>query len=207
MAQYVINIVQIKEKALAAQKPIDAAYAKGNALLQEKKKDLIDEFENHPVTKDLKEGYSEGINYLSPLLGFKGNLFGLIGFNRGQNGDVTKPLGDILEKEITLKKTAAGARYNKQSNKYEFPVSMPSEPELLNASPMPSEWSSGSFLKAIERGISGFSHFIYWKTLSRKGESRSLAGLQANRQLRSDSMSGIPYLLSMLKKFKQGFKR
>lgn len=197
---YRINITQIKEKIGSAQKTIDSAFAKGVVVLEDKKKELLQNLDNHVVTREIREGLAKGVDgkNLSGTLNGKGNLFGFIGFVKSE-GDPIKVLENLIKREVRLKKSSSGAQYNKNSNKYQFTVYTPSSVEVEAETPMP--WGGGSWVRGLERGISGLKSFMYWKEII-NARSRSQAGLQSKITLRSTEFRKIDYFSKLMKEFK-----
>jgi hypothetical protein len=70
---------------------------------------------------------------------------------------------------------------------------------LESETPLPYE-KSRSWLKGIERGISGIGYFIFTKGNS--SSSRSGGGLQTDKKIRGGvKFANMPYLSRMLQKF------
>ena len=150
---------------------------------------LLQEFDSHPVTQELKEG-SSGSN-LSNTLGGYGNLFSFIGFNEGQ--DPTTIVREFLSSFIKLKKTS-----KKGSLNVNYSITTPTMQDFGFAV-MP--WESGkSWIEGVENGISGFNYYMSkaWEA------SRSGQAIQIDNKLRSkESSAGIEYMSKILKNFKR----
>lgn len=187
---------------------IEYAYNLANQDFEEKKQQLLQEFDNHPVTEEIKDGSQNplGAANITQTTEGRGNLYTFIGFDVS---DPISPVREVLEKSTNLKKTSLGARYEKDAIVYNFPIETPSfDGELANAAPMP--WGSSiSWLRAVEKGISGLNSYIYWKAKGRSG-----GGIQAQnsdgspkeiRGLDSDSKP-IRYLSTILTNFIKSFR-
>jgi len=55
-----------------------------------------------------------------------------------------------------------------------------------------------SWVRGVEKGISGFSNYVFKKYFK---NSRSGTGLQSEHEVRTGSFKPTPYLSSILKKF------
>lgn len=146
---------------------------------------MIQEFENHPVTQEIDSGPS-GYNQSGTLGGY-GNLFSFIGFEEGM--DPVSPIRFLLKKALQIKKIDK----NQQSIIMEFLVELPSKEDIFQASPMP--WASGrSWAEGIEKGISGLG--MYLNTMS--FQSRSGEGIQTSKKVRSGGFRNTQYLSKIL---------
>jgi hypothetical protein len=184
----VLNVALVK--ALKGKRNIayNAAYDKFKSI----KRVFFEKFEEHKVTQEIRQ---RGTN-ISETLGGRGNLWGFIGFWEGSD-----PIGDLksgLDEAIRLRK------YGEVTDKggelaFEFEVTIPLLSDLKDSAEMPFEGGK-SWVHGIENGISGLSHFIYWKN---SANSRSQAGFQADNKLRSLSFKPIGYLTPLLKRFRQ----
>lgn len=160
--------------------------------VERNKQEMINEFEDHPVTKEIKSG-PEAAN-ISNTLGGEGNLFSYIGFNDGSNP--TEIIKDILANDVRVENKPTIESVGKDL-KISFPISGPTINEIESATPMPFE-GGRSWVRGIEKGISGFSYYIFKKYL--KG-SRSGTGLQTESEIRTGTFKPTPYLSSILKRF------
>lgn len=155
-------------------------------LLKEKE-NLITDFKNHPVSREISSGADS--SNISGTLGGYGNLFSFIGFSSGST-----PVSDwinLIRNKVKIIKSDKS--YSSNRIIYNFKVNQITDSDLSSAR-MP--WESGrSWITAIERGISGFSFYIS-KALGRSG-----GGIQSNNQVRSGKFSNVPYWSSMWKKF------
>ena len=160
------------------------AYDEAMKSLVRAKAEAIKNFDNHPVTRELRGG-PDSAN-VSNTLGGRGNLFTFIGFREGN--DPTK----LIERAIQssrINKTPAIRQVGKNKGIYQvsFRATVPSKRELESVTPMPFE-SGRSWLTSIEKGISGLSYYIYNKTKDIKS-SRSGKGIQS----RHPYISGLRY--------------
>jgi hypothetical protein len=185
-----VNQALIKDKSL-----IDIAFAEAEEDFIVQKDELIEEFENHPVTLELEEGPDSDGGMLD-----YGNLYSFIGFTKGKNP--IEPLRELLQNNISIRKTSLGAKYGKNIIRFEFPINGVTDAEIHHVTPMPERWSSGSWAQKIERSIIGFTNYLF----DRKGfkKSASGTGLEIENGTHG-SFNSIPYILSLLKNFRNKF--
>lgn len=149
------------------------------------KRELIEQFKNHPVTAEIEAG-PKATNISGTLRG-KGNLFSFIGFN--SNDKPTQPIYRKLE-QISLQSTSIA----KDGRSKTF-IFYPTAEEIFKVTPMP--WAEGrSWAKGIETGISGFGAYL------RKNDSgRSGAGIQTASKIQKGGFKNTKYISSMIKDF------
>lgn len=164
--------------------------------LQKEKANLIESFNNHPVTQEIKDGPMA--KNTSGALGGKGNLFSFIGFENGT--DPTKPLEELIKRETRFSgKEKITIKGNEIS--VEFDVKLPSQEEIKRATPLPfvagRGWAAG-----IEKGISGFGNYLRkaWSS------SRSGAGIQVDNVVRNGVFKPRGYLSDIFLNFINKFK-
>lgn len=159
---------------------------------------LMEEFENHPVTKEI-EGGIDSPNLSNTLPGIPdANLFSFIGFQDGT--DPIDPIREILRDDIKMAKS--GKQVNSTSIEYRFSLRIPRQ-ALKQASLM--EWDSGqSWIDGVENGISGFSYYIAKKLGN--PPSRSLGGVQIKgHPIRSGTFKKTSYLSGLFANLKRNF--
>jgi len=155
---------------------------------------LLKEFDEHPVTQEIKAGPSPSTKNISGTLGGEGNLFSFLGFNIGDNP--TDRVRDVLETQVRL---ATGVRREPKTNsvRFRFSLRIPTQ-EINAASPM--TWESGkSWVNAIEKGVSGFSHYLWKKFIG--PASRSFYGIQAENTVRGGDFVKRDYLKEIFRNF------
>jgi hypothetical protein len=161
----------------------------------------LKEFDKHPVTRELSQGPA-GVN-LSNTLNGVGNLFSFIGFYKGQN--VIGPIRDTLKDHFNLVGAQGKKRGRKGVEAFTYQLSIPSINSFDLVSRMP--WESGnSWVVGIERGISGFSNFMYLKFGEGKqltSKSRSGKGLQSRKTLNAGIFKPIPYITEILNNYRK----
>mgnify|MGYP001251704165 CR=1 FL=1 len=176
------------------------ARKKANAV----KKEVLQEFNRHEVTKEIQKGPS---GKSSSLLGGRGNFFGFLGFEKG-----TQPvevLRDTLENSFNLSsKKGRVVKVNRNTFKVEFDIMVPSKLDIYSVTPLP--WTTKSWVKGVERGITNYSQTVFQP---RKGSgflydeySRSGVALQTQRQINFIKFTPTPYIISILEKAKNKLK-
>lgn len=208
MAQ--INFKSIRVKVATAPKARKEAYALAKQVFDERKEQLLEEYENNLVTQELKEG--ESAENISSTLGGYGNLFSFIGFFQGD--EPTEIIAEMFEK-IRLNKQALFSSFVKGGGlEMGFRViNIPTLDEIYEKTPYPDGWRDGSWAKGIERGIPGLESYLYDEEFDTYAQSRSTTGLQAK-----DGSSAIviirkgnyrkpeKYISDLLKEFNKNLK-
>ena len=154
---------------------------------------MISEFENHPVTVEIKQGPT-GKNISDTLNGY-GNLFSYIGFEDGDD-----PISPIIE---MLDKTTV--QFSRLSNDGPiWNIFMPSKQDIWDVTPMP--WATGrSWARGIESGISGLGYYLYTQRKNLEN-SRSGSGIQTDSNIRPGMrFSNVKYISELLKKYEKKF--
>jgi len=185
-----VNFNSVRNKVKDSKKLKENVDKKVRSKFEIAKSDYIKNFVDHPVTKEISGG-PESSNISNTLSG-KGNLFSFIGFNKGSN-----PINDLtmfIKQNFFLKKEKTYISGNKI--KINYKISYPDQKDLESITSMP--WEGGnSWVAAIERGISGFSHYMYKKF----EEGRSGMGIQAKNKIRSGSYKPTKYFSLIIDKF------
>jgi len=165
---------------------------------------VLKEFDKHPVTRELSQGPA-GVNMSNTLNGI-GNLFSFIGFYKGQN--VIGPVRDMLKSHFGLVGAQGKKRGRKGVEAFTYKIDFPTLNSFDMISRMP--WESGnSWVVGIERGISGFSHYMYLKLGEGKeltNKSRSGKGLQSRKTLNAGIFKPIPYITEILNNYRKRLK-
>jgi hypothetical protein len=157
------------------------------------KRGMLEEFDSHPVTREVEAGINSG-NTSGTLPSGYGNLYTFIGFRYGS--DPANMIRNLLSLTKSLKKTKS--KVSKSKITTYFTITTPSQDQIKAVSKMPFEGGK-SWVYGIERGISGFSHYIYKNyTLS-----RSTKGLQSRYKARSGQFKPMydGYITRILKNF------
>jgi len=181
----------IKKIERKSQKSLKKDYKKAfKKTFDDTKKEMIKEFLSHPVTIEILSG--PGGSNISGTLAGKSNLFAFIGFNISE-----QPIDSILQ----ILENISYSDNGESSKGRKFNVSFPTSQDIFNVTPMP--WASGrSWAKGIESGISGLGYLLNKSTSS----SRSGVAIQADKKVRTARFKRVPYISSLLKKYKKKFK-
>lgn len=173
--------------------------------------EFLREFDNHPVTKEIKIG-PRARNTSNTLPGVThGNLFGFIGFPRG-SGPITRLRKILQEYKIKI--------YSRSGRTY-ISITVPTKQEIFEKTPIPS-WDSGrSWVRAIESGIPGLNRYIFYKRVKSKSgrsmrmirqrfaspyPSRSGGGIQTKKPIRSTRYIPKKYMSDMLSRYRRNIK-
>lgn len=146
---------------------------------------FFDEFESHPITQEISAG-PKASNISNTLNGI-GNLFSFIGFSN--SADPIKDLANILKQNFSI-------REKRKDNNIRYIINFPTIEKIKGATPMPFE-GGNSWAVGIERGISGFSNYLYKRFV----EGRSKEALQSDSRVRSGSYKKTKYLSEMINNF------
>jgi hypothetical protein len=197
MARFTKILKDKAMKKLVSDKKIhEQVYKKSKLKFDIRKKKMISNFMNHPVTKEI-EGGADAYNSSGTIIG-GGNLFSFIGFNGAYNP--IAPVRRLLDNSTRLEKTKPRIQKTKNRVYMGYRVHVPSKEDLSAVSKMP--WEPGSWLFKIESGISGLGYYIYQKNIS---ASRSGTGIQADGSVRQGMYKRTRYMSAILKTFKGGF--
>lgn len=152
---------------------------------EETKKEFFDEFESHPVTQEIASG-PQASNLSNTLNGI-GNLFSFIGFSN--SSEPIKDLANILKQSFSI-------RDKRKDDTIRYTIDFPTLQKIKGATPMPFE-SGNSWVIGIERGISGFSNYLYKRFI----QGRSKEALQAENKIRGGNYRKTRYLSEMIDNF------
>jgi len=185
------NILLKKFKKFDLSSLEDEAEKIAESKINKIREELINDFENHPVTKEIQAG-PDAENSSSTLNGV-GNLSSYIGFSPADNP--IEPVKNILK---TVRITSKPKKINNQEGvSFEFDVISPTIEEIESVGKLPFEQGQ-SWVKGIESGISGFGAYIYGKMFK---NSRSGKGLQSKNSFRQGAFRPVRYLSEIMGKF------
>ena len=162
------DLNQIAEQLVKQNNYIQYVYSQLEKQIEKIKQEIIEEFENHPVTQEINGGIAA--SNISNTLDGVTNLYSFIGFENGDN-----PLDPIREelKKINLKHTT------NSRGQLIFSVEFPTAKDIFKVTPMP--WATGrSWSQGIELGISGLGYYI-----KKAKNSRSGLGIKSQTPIRS----------------------
>lgn len=156
----------------------------------ESKEVFFNNFNEHPITQEIDRGPSS--SNISNTLNGVGNLFSFIGFYNNDNP--IKELKLVLEKSFSI-------RRRKLKNIIQYTINHPSLDKIKTETPMP--WENGrSWVAGIEKGISGFSNYMYKKFI----DGRSGQGLQSKNKIRKNSYRPTRYMSDLINRFIKDMK-
>ena len=192
-----ISLKQLLKKEFANSKVFqNLAYGAVKKKADALKKKTMAEFDKHEVTKELERGTS-GRNSL--LLGGRGNFFGFLGFNQGERP--VEIVRNVLEQRINLKSNKGKLKkVTKTTFQWDFDINIPSKEDIYSVTPMP--WSSKSWVKGVEGGITNYTQTIFKDTK----RSRSGIALQTQRNIGFITFSPTPYITALLDKLRKELK-
>ena len=181
------DVQEVAEKIAKESIYVQYAYSQLEKEVEKIKNEIIEEFENHPVTQEIEGGIT-ATNISNTLDGIT-NLYSFIGFESGDN-----PLDPIREqlKKINLRYTI------NSKGELIFTVEFPTAKDIFKVTPMP--WATGrSWAQGIEVGISGLGYYIKSTINSRSG-----LGVQSEKTVRTGvrfrNTKYISYLINLYSK-------
>ena len=162
-----------------------------NAAFLKIKEEMIAEFLQHPVTRELQAGVDS--SNISGTLGGITNLFSFIGFR--SNYDPIEPILDKLQL-INIRFVAF------KSKGMQYAVDMPTPKEIFDVTPLP--WAQGrSWAKGIESGLSGLGYYLKKDST----QSRSGFGLQSRKRVRKGvKFKNTQYISALINKYEKKFR-
>jgi hypothetical protein len=154
---------------------------------EERKAQLIESFENHPVTQEISNPNSSNI---SNTLGGYGNLYGFLGF---EDADPTLPVKTVLSNKTKV---------NAVSMKNEEVVLKFTVPDLEDFDSVAAlQWDTKNWVKGIEKGISGFQNFMA-KAAGRSGKGIQIKGKVKPFTGGANRFQNTKYMTDLINKFK-----
>jgi len=163
-----------------------------NKILQEKKQEYLSKIIEHPVSQEITAGPDS--QNISNTLNGEGNLYTFIGFDAGDRP--VENLIDIVDRNTRIQPIKS------KGDVFNFQVYTPSLDELKGYTPMPFE-GGNSWLRGIEKGISGFSNYLYGLLFP---TSRSGRAIQSKNKIRRISYKPTKYFSVLYKNFIESFK-
>ena len=198
------KVKNIKVNAAALKKNLSEGAAKSSDVkrkmfkaveerAQDAKDEMLEAFEQSPITREIDAGAENTINFSKNLIGIghgEGSLFGFIGFDESDNPlalvrDYLNASGKIFKTPKIIK---SGGKVS-----YKYTVQIPNAKDLFAMTPMP--WEGGrSWIRSIEKGISGLGYYL----LSNSPKSRSGQGVQASHKLRKAVYRPTKYISDII---------
>lgn len=201
-------LLKVMQATTSNQRIENFAYGLTSKRVGQRKKELIDKFNNHEITREIERGNQANSSFLPD-----GNLFSFIGFhNNGEEELQFNKIRNIFEKQIRLVKKPTNKVVNRSSVTMQFDVRVPFLKNIWAETPYPKTPPgnvdrSGSWANDIEsRGIDGFMYFLYLFSYDKppSDQSRSGPGLQLRRKIHSGGdMKPVPYIRVLLDEFRE----
>ena len=156
--------------------------------IDELKKEMVKAFLKHPITAEILGG-PKATN-TSGTLGGYGNLFSFIGFSESDRP--IAPITKLLE-QTSYKMTGMNPR-----GVLRLTIILPSPADIFEVTPLP--WAPGiSWAKRMEVGLSGLGMYLNKdSSLSRSG-----AGIQSKRQIRTGRFSNASYVSAFMREWRE----
>lgn len=201
-----INIKAILELASKSERYKQRMVETVDDFVEQEKMAMVEEFENHPVTQELKAGpEAHGSSFLPD--GY-GNLFSFIGFYAGDD-PTAEVENELIKRTGFFEKKLHNTRYvgnNRVSSTVN--INIPDLDVLYEITEYPDGWRDGSWLKGIAKGIPGFQSYIFDEKFGSYSQSRSQMALQAKKRnsntvviLRNGAYKPTAYIEQIIKKF------
>ena len=192
-----LDIKQLLKKKLSNSKVLqNLAYGSAKKKTDALRKEALGEFNKHVVTKELEQGNT---GRGSMLLGGRGNFFGFLGFNQGEQP--LEIIRDAFENHIEIRnKKGKLKKAGPTSYLWEFNINIPSKTEIYSVTPL--SWSSRSWVKGVERGITNYTKTIFKDSQ----KSRSGVALQSKQNIGFISFRPTPYITPILDNLKKQLK-
>jgi hypothetical protein len=152
------------------------------------------DFDEHPVTQEIKAG-PEIEGNPSGLLGGEGNLFSFFGFNEGED-----PIGDV---KLFMESLFDIERGSYRSKQWTFRVKMPDEEQVAAyvVGKYGADYTSESWIDGVEKGYSGLNYYLRFRDKGRSG-----GGIEVSSPVRELNFSTTPYLSEMVKNFRRNIQ-
>lgn len=196
----IVNLASIQKK-MGASKSVKRRLAQQeiHPRLKVVQEDMLQNFEDHPVTREIDGGpYSPNLS--GTLSGVEdGNLFSFLGFYSGE--DPIQTIRDQLSRPISIRKIQhiSGRRFKVTIQ------GLPDKKTIFSMTPLP--WASGrSWIDGIEHGVAGFGGYLILSPRKQPSKSRSGVALQSKGSVRRGGFKNAPYLSQILLKFQQNLR-
>jgi hypothetical protein len=190
----IVNMDSIRTKAMNSPKVSSVAQNICKLKFNQAKASILKEFLGDVVTREIRGGAN--VSNSSGMLGGYGNLFSYIGFYDGF--DPIAPIEEYIS-NFPFQARSMGSGAKGLSIRIKFP----SIEGIKQLSGMP--WEEGSsWVMGIERGISGFSHYMYNASMNK---GRSGTAIQNENAPAVASFSTRRYLPSILAEARRRFSK
>ena len=142
------DILPLLPQLIKQKKYTNYAKRKIEAEIQKIKAEILNDFDKHPVTKEIDQGINS--SNISGTLGGVTNLYSFIGFPSGSKP--TQAIRELLKK-ININQMIS------PTGKIIYKIDFPTAEDIFDATPLP--WAVGrSWAKGIEQGLSGLGYYL-----------------------------------------------
>jgi hypothetical protein len=189
MARIYINKLELKKTFARQKKPFkEALDAQIIPALEAAKDNLLDNIDNHPVSNEIRQ---------------EGELFGFIGFDvKNYTGfDQQEPIEDLIDTvnqtTIIPQSSISTEVISHNTIKSRYIIRVTDKEDIESNDKLNFPWGlHKSWVLAIERGISGLTHFL----IGDREASRSAQGIQAKHPTGRMPYQPKPYFTSIINK-------
>ena len=154
---------------------------------EERKTQLIENFDSHPITQEISNPNSANI---SNTLGGYRNLYGFLGF---EEDNPTLPVKEILSEKTKV--NAVSIRKEEVTLKF----TVPDLEDFDSVAAL--EWDTKNWVKGMEKGISGFQNFMA-KAAGRSGKGIQIKGKVKPFTGGANRFQNTKYMTDLINKFK-----
>jgi hypothetical protein len=189
-----ITISQVTKKAFSNSKVFqNLAYGAVKKKAEGLRNKALKELNTHVVTQELEKGPSGGG---SSLLGGRGNFFGFLGFNEGDQ-PVTI-IREAFRNSVKVRNTKGKLKkLSATSFTWDFDIDILSPADIYKETPL--EWSSRSWVRGVEKGITNATKTVFLDS----DRSRSGVALQTNTNIGFINFRRTPYVTEILDKLRK----
>ena len=189
-----ITINQVTKKAFSNSKVFqNLAYGAVKKKAEGLRNKALKELNTHVVTQELEKGPSSGG---SRLLGGRGNFFGFLGFNEGDQ-PVTI-IREAFRNSVKVRNTKGKLKkLSATSFTWDFDIDILSPADIYKETPL--EWSSRSWVRGVEKGITNATKTVFLDS----DRSRSGVALQTNTNIGFINFRRTPYVTEILDKLRK----
>ena len=159
---------------------------------EERKTQLIENFDSHPITQEISNPNSANI---SNTLGGYGNLYGFLGF---EEDNPTLPVKEILSEKTKV--NAVSIRKEEVTLKF----TVPDLEDFDSVAAL--EWDTKNWVKGMEKGISGFQNFMA-KAAGRSGKGIQIKGKVKPFTGGANRFQNTKYMTDLINKFKSSLNK
>lgn len=204
-----VNEIEVRKKLVSgAKNKANFFYGSAKLRLDSAKREFLEDFDDHIVTKELQE---DEVSNTNSVLVEDGSLRAALGIAKGD--DPADKLRKYFEKEIRMDERNA-VKITEEKNKvfFSWKVFYPSKTQIFEQKEFQLKWTTRTWVEIIEGGLNNLAHFIMAKTAKTserftKIGSRSGWGLQKNNVNTGRSFTPHNYISKLIETFRNKFGR